>query len=187
MKQEVENALKSLKNKEIILYPTDTVWGIGCDATDEEVVKKIFELKKRKERKSLIILVDSYKMLQQYVCEVPTVAINFLKTTTKPTTVIYKNPVLLAKNSIASDNTIAIRIVNDTFCCELLKRFGKPIVSTSANISNKPTPTSFKEIEPSVINAVDYVVNLPEYCKVARPSMIIKVTDNNKIEVIREG
>ena len=115
-----------------ILYPTDTVWGIGCDATNEIAIAKIFSIKKREESKSLVILVNNIEMLRQYVDEIPTRLIDILKKETKPTTVIYKNPKGLAKNVIAKDNTVAIRIAQDEFCQKLIKKFGKPIVSTSA-------------------------------------------------------
>ena len=133
-----------------ILYPTDTVWGIGCDATNEKAVTKIFRIKKREESKSLVILVNNIEMLRQHVGEIPTKLIDILKKATKPTTVIYKSPKGLAKNVIAKDNTVAIRIAQDEFCQKLIKKFGKPLVSTSANISGSRTPSTFKEINQSI-------------------------------------
>jgi len=186
MEAELKNALISLSYNNIILYPTDTVWGLGCDATNEKAVEKIFAIKRRSESKSLVILVDSLIMLQNYVDNISDTIISFLKTSDKPTTVIYEHPKKLAKNVIAHNNTVAIRIVKDEFCKKLICTFGKPIVSTSANISDKPTPKSFKEIETSILDAVDYIVNLRQNDKTQNPSMIVKLTEKDKIEVIRE-
>lgn len=193
MKTELYNTLRSLQNNGVILYPTDTVWGIGCDATDEKTVERVFKIKQRIESKSLIILVDSLEMLRKYVEEVPDIILKTLESFHKPTTVIYKNPKPacrrgrgLANNVIASDNTVAIRIVQDKFCKELIKKFGKPIVSTSANNSGKPTPKLFKEIEVSILDAVDYVVNLRQNKMSNTHSAIVKVNDEGGVEVIRK-
>ncbi len=187
MQSNIHKVLKILKKEGVILYPTDTVWGIGCDATNEKAIVKIFNIKGRNESKSLIILVDSLKMLKQYVNEIPDTIIEFLEEFNKPTTVIYNNPKDkgLAKNVIASDYTVAIRIVQDEFCKELIKQFGKPIVSTSANISGKPTPKSFKEIETSILDAVDYVVNLHQNKISNFSSAIVKINKEGGVEVIR--
>ncbi|WP_369047676.1 L-threonylcarbamoyladenylate synthase [Tenacibaculum sp. UWU-22] len=174
-----------LKNKKIILYPTDTVWGIGCDATDEIAVKKIYALKNREETKSLIILVDSIVMLKQYVEKVPEKALEIIQNATKPTTIIYKNPKNLAKNTIAQDNTIAIRIAQDDFCKQLIKAFKKPIVSTSANVSGEPTPRCFSEISKAILNNVDYVVDLHREKITQQSSIILKIEDG-KVSTIRE-
>jgi len=146
LKKELQYAITCLSKASIILYPTDTVWGVGCDATNEVAVTTIYKVKQRDESKSLVILVDSFEMLQEYVTAIPRKVIELLEESTKPTTIIYSNPKGLAKNVIAKDNTVAIRIVQDKFCQKLIQKFGKPIVSTSANISGKPTPQSFKEI-----------------------------------------
>lgn len=174
-----------LKEGKTILYPTDTVWGIGCDATNEVAVKKIYQLKNREESKSLIILVDSIKMLREYLDEIPEKAIEILNSSEKPTTIIYKNPKNLAKNTIASDNTIAIRIPQDNFCLQLIKEFGKPIVSTSANVSGEPTPKSFSEISKAILESVDYVVALHQDKIAEKSSTILKVVGNS-VNVIRE-
>jgi len=186
MQKQLENSLRVLKSGGILIYPTDTVWGIGCDATDKRAVSKVFDIKRRKESKSLIILVDGFDMLKRYVNKVPKVISTFLKTVSKPTTVIYKNPIGLANNVIAKDNTVAIRIANDVFCRELIRQFDKPIVSTSANISSRPTPKSFKEIDTSLLDAVDYVVNLQQNEPSNSPSTIIKVDELGQLLVIRE-
>ena len=166
-----------------ILYPTDTVWGIGCDATNEESVSKIFQLKKRKETKSLIVLVSSIHMLKKYV-SVPQKALQILREANRPTTIIYQNPKGFAKNAIATDGTIAVRIVQDAFCRKLIKRFQKPIISTSANLSGAETPKSFQEISLPILEGVDYVVNLQSNNAHTKPSTILKV-DGNDILVLR--
>jgi len=180
------NSLKVLKQGGTIIYPTDTIWGLGCDATNEVAGANIYKIKQRSESKSLIILVDGFDMLKRYVNDVPKIINTFLKTVSKPTTVIYKNPIGLANNVIAKDNTVAIRIANDVFCKALIRQFGKPIVSTSANISSRPTPASFKEIDASLLKAVDYVVNLQQNEPNNAPSTIVKVDDSGQLLVIRE-
>lgn len=185
MLEEINRTESFLKKSEIILYPTDTVWGIGCDATATESVKRIFKIKNREESKSLIILVDSIEMLQQYIDEIPDDALKILKENKKPTTIIYNNPKGLAKNTIASDNTVAIRIPDDEFCKQLIKKFGKPIVSTSANISGEPTAKSFSEISNAILNSVDYVVDLHREKITQKSSTILRI-DNGSVIVIRE-
>jgi len=151
MKQEVKNSIDSLKNKGVLLYPTDTVWGLGCDATSEIAVNKIFKIKQRSESKSLIILVDSIKMLKNYIPNIPPKVLTLLQTAKNPTSIIYTNPKDLAKNVIATDNTVAIRIPQNEFCKQLIQQFGKPIISTSANISGEATPKSFSEISQTIL------------------------------------
>ncbi|CAM1364534.1 Threonylcarbamoyl-AMP synthase [Tenacibaculum soleae] len=180
-----KNILEKLNAGKTILYPTDTVWGIGCDATNEAAVKNIYQLKEREESKSLIILVSSIDMLKEYVLEIPDEAIKILNTFKKPTTIIYNNPIRLAKNTIASDNSIAIRIPKDEFCIEMIERFGKPIVSTSANVSGEPTPKSFSEISKAILNNVDYTVPLHQNRINKKSSTILKIEDD-QIKVIRE-
>lgn len=176
---------KILITKKTILYPTDTVWGIGCDATSEEAVKKVYKIKRREESKALIVLVSSLNMLKKYV-SVPKKALEILKIATKPTTIIYKNPKGLAKNLInKKDNTVAIRIVQDDFCRKLIKQLKKPIVSTSANISENPTPKTFAEIENTILNEVDYIVNLQTEKITTKSSTILKI-ENDEVIVIRK-
>ncbi|MDO6738424.1 L-threonylcarbamoyladenylate synthase [Wenyingzhuangia sp. 2_MG-2023] len=174
----------SIENK-TILYPTDTVWGIGCDATDEKLVAKIYEIKQREETKSLVILVDSLEMLQKYIQNVPSKALDILSQVTQPTTIVYEHPMGLAKNAVGKDNTIAIRIASDDFCKKMIADFGKPIVSTSANISGDPTPKQFSEINPAILQAVDYVVNLHHDKICEKSSTILKITNQNQVTVIR--
>lgn len=175
-----------LKQSKTILYPTDTVWGIGCDATNFEAVSKIYEIKQRKESKSMVVLVDSFEMLQEYVADIPDTVKTILSLSKEPITIIYNNPKGLANNVIADDNTIAIRIVQDEFCQKLIQQFGKPIVSTSANISGKPTPKSFKEIELSILDSVDYIVNLHQNKTSNKPSSIIKIEKDGSTTIIRK-
>lgn len=185
MATEIRKSLEVLKKNQLLLYPTDTVWGIGCDATSEEAVAKVFEIKKRSESKSLVILVDSIEMLKKYIPKVSKSVLDLLSKTSTPTTIIYDNPIGLAKNVVAADNTVAIRIVQHEFCKQLIHQFGKPMVSTSANISGKPTPKSFKEIEPSILDSVDYVVNLQREEVNEKSSTILKVDEKGAITVLR--
>lgn len=185
MENEINNALKVLKQGGTILYPTDTVWGIGCDATNYEAVEKIYNLKRRKESKSMICIVSNFKMLNQYIEDVPEVAYDIIKYAIKPTTIIYDRPLHVAENLIASDNTLAIRVIREGFCNSLLRKFKKPIVSTSANISDQPTPKSFKEISEEILKGVDYVVNLHDKKKAGKPSSIIKLSNDGIVKVIR--
>lgn len=185
MHKEVSNALHILKEGGLLLYPTDTVWGIGCDATNPEAVKKIFQLKKRVDNKALICLVADDRMLGRYVKEIPKVAYDIFEVSEEPITIIYDEGQNLAENLLADDKSIAIRIPNDDFCFQLLRRFGKPIVSTSANASGSPTPKSFKEIAPYILKGVDYVVNLHREKISTKPSSIIKLSANGQVKIIR--
>ncbi|MHB1108089.1 MAG: L-threonylcarbamoyladenylate synthase [Lutibacter sp.] len=185
MTNELNNSLNVLRNQKTLLYPTDTVWGIGCDATSEDAVAKVFEIKQRSESKSLVILVDSFEMLKKYIPKVSEAVLDLLKKTTNPTTIIYENPLGLSKNVVAADNTVAIRIVQNEFCIRLINQFGKPIVSTSANMSGNPTPKSFAEIEPSILDSVDYVVNLQREDVNEKSSTILKVDEKGTITVLR--
>lgn len=185
VEHEIRNSLKVLKNKDVLLYPTDTVWGLGCDATSKSAVQKIYKLKQRSESKSLIILVSDVEMLQDYIKNIPEAVLQLLKNVAKPTSIIYNNPVGLAPNAVAADNTVAIRIPDNEFCRALIAQFGKPIVSTSANSSGNPTPQSFKEIESVILESVDYVVNLQREERNEKSSTILKVEANGEIVVIR--
>ena len=184
MYQDTSNVVRILSLGKTILYPTDTVWGLGCDATNIDAVAKIFKLKNRIESKSLVVLVSSIEMLHTYVDAVPQKAIDIISTTKKPTTIIYNNPKGLAANAIASDNTIAIRIPTHNYCLEIINKLGKPIISTSANISGESTPKSFSEISLSILEGVDYVVNLEQDKITDKSSTILKLV-GNAIEVIR--
>lgn len=182
----VLEALEVIRNEGTIIYPTDTIWGIGCDATNEEAVNKVYKLKKRPDSKSLIILVDGMDMLKKHIVTVPETIERFLNTATRPTTVIYNHPRGLASNVIAADDTVAIRIVQNDFCQALIREFGKPIVSTSANFSNEPSPGSFDEINPLLLKQADYIVNLPAIESGKTASQIIKCNDLGEIEFLRK-
>ena len=183
---EIENAIITLKRGGLILYPTDTVWGIGCDATNPEAVEKVFKLKNRNDKKSLICLVSDFKMLNEYVEDVPEVAYDILKYVEKPTTIIYDDPIRIAENLIAEDNSLAIRVTKDVFCKKLIQKLRKPLVSTSANISGSKTPQSYAEIDPLILNGVDYIVNLQRSKKSGKPSAIIKLKNDGSVTVIRK-
>ncbi|CAL2077149.1 L-threonylcarbamoyladenylate synthase [Tenacibaculum sp. 190524A05c] len=181
----IQDTLLYLEQGKTILYPTDTVWGLGCDATNNDAVKEIYKLKNRAESKSLIVLVNSLEMLKKYV-SVPKAAVEILSKTNKPTTIIYSNPTGIASNIInKEDNTLAIRIVQHDFCQELIEAFGKPIVSTSANVSGNPTPKSFSEVEKAILDSVDYIVNLQQDKVSEKSSTILKI-EGEEIIVIRE-
>ncbi|MBJ6369730.1 L-threonylcarbamoyladenylate synthase [Snuella sedimenti] len=186
MHKEINSAVQVLKEGGLILYPTDTVWGIGCDANNPDAVNKIYKLKEREDSKALICLVADDRMLTKYVKTVPQVAFNIIEVAESPTTIIYDEAQNLAANLIAEDGTIAIRIPDNDFCFQLLRRFNGAIVSTSANISGQPTPKSFKEIAPPILKGVDYVVNLHQEKICAKPSSIIKLKNNGEVKIIRQ-
>jgi len=187
LKEEIINALAVLKAGGIILYPTDTVWGLGCDATNPEAVAKIYALKNRADTKSMIILLDTENKLQSYVNEVPDIAYDLIEYTEKPLTIIYSGAKNLAENVISEDKNIGIRIPKHDFCQQLIQRFRKPIVSTSANISGEPTPTNFSKIDQKIIDGVDYVVNLEqESSEIKQPSTIMKLEIDGQFTFIRK-
>ena len=185
MEKQIEESLVTLKKGKLLIYPTDTVWGIGCDATNFEAIEKIYQLKQRADSKTMICLVNSIQMLKEYIEEIPETAYTIIKYANTPTTIIYDRPRRVSENLIAQDNTLAIRIVQNGFCGELLRRFKKPIVSTSANISGKPTPKVFQEIENEILKGVDYVVTLEREKTAANPSSIIKLSTNGEVKIIR--
>ena len=186
LKLETETIIAHLKRGGIILYPTDTVWGLGCDALNSEAIEKLNKLKGRDGDKSLICLVSDFKMLQQYVEDVPEVAYDILKYATKPTTIIYDNPIRVSESIIASDNSLGIRVVRDPFVGKLVRKFRKPLVSTSANFSGDPAPKTFEEINPKLIKLVDYVCKVPSTSRYKKPSAIIKIGSDATVQVIRK-
>lgn len=184
---EIEAAVDALKAGGIILYPTDTIWGIGCDATNPDAVAKVYELKKRSESKSLVTLVSDVDMIGKYVKVIPEVAINLLEVNDKPMTIIYPDAMNLAPNVIAEDGSVGIRVPNNAFCVQLIRKFRKPIVSTSANISGEPAPKVYEEIPLEIIEGVDYVVDpYLEEESTGEASQIIKVGLHSEIEIIRQ-
>ncbi|AWG25928.1 L-threonylcarbamoyladenylate synthase [Flavobacterium kingsejongi] len=186
MNEEIHKAFEVIQNGGIILYPTDTVWGIGCDATNPEAIAKIYKLKKREESKSMIVLMNNEKMLYNVFKEIPEVAWQILDVSESPTTLILDNPRNVAPNIIAPDKTLGVRLVKEPFCFKLLERMKKPLVSTSANISGMPTPKSFKEISPEILKGVDYVVNLDRDKVAGKPSVIIKLSSDAQVKIIRK-
>ena len=176
-----------MRNGGIILYPTDTIWGIGCDATNEEAVKKIFALKQRDDSKSMLLLLDNPVKLQHYVADIPEIAWDLIELTDKPLTIIYEGARNLAPALIASDGTVGIRITDELFSRELCKQYRKPIVSTSANISGTPSPSRFSHISREIKEGVDYVVTHRQKEQVdAKSSSIIRLSRNGSIQIIRK-
>lgn len=184
---EVEAALAALRSGEVILYPTDTIWGLGCDATVEEAVKKIYRIKQRDDSKSLIILVAEERDILQYVSAPDLAVFDFLQEQERPTTVIFDGAINLPGALIAEDGSIAIRLVQDEFCRHLIKRLRKPIVSTSANISGQPSPRFFDEISEEVKGQVDHIAGWRREDKTpSLPSQIVKWMGEGKVEYIRK-
>jgi L-threonylcarbamoyladenylate synthase len=187
MEVEVENCLLALRNGGTILYPTDTIWGIGCDATNAKAVEKIYRLKLRMDRKSLIILLDEAEKIIDYVSTVPDTAWDLIKNSDAPLTIIYPEGKNLAENVVAEDGSIAIRIIKNEFCSRLIRAFGKPIVSTSANISGAIAPLAFRSIVQEIIRGVDYAVDESlDHIYEHKPSRIIKLNQNGELQIIRK-
>ena len=184
--KDIEKCLEVLRSGGLILYPTDTIWGIGCDATNEEAVEKVYQLKKRSDEKAMIVLVADERDVMQHVAAPDLALFDYLATTVKPTTVIYDGALGFPDNLMGNDGSIAIRICHDEFCRHLLRRFRKPIVSTSANISGMPSPKNFKEISGEIKNGVDFIVQYKQDDNTpAQPSSLIK-WHNGKVTVLRE-
>ena len=187
LQDEVKKAVDVMRQGGVILYPTDTVWGIGCDATNPEAVKRVYEIKRRDDSKALICLVDSDARLSRYVRNVADVTWDMIEMAEKPLTIIFDQAVGLAPNLLAEDGSIGMRITKEEFSKELCFRFQKPIVSTSANISGEPTAQTFAEISDDIKNAVDYIVKYNRQCKEKhKPSSIIKIDASGKFQIIRE-
>lgn len=185
--KDIKNAVEVMKRGGVILYPTDTVWGIGCDATNAEAVAKVYKIKKRDDSKALICLVDSDARLQRYVRNVPNVAWDILDIATKPTTIILDGAINLAPNLIAEDGSIALRITKEPFSHELCYRFQKPLVSTSANISGEPAAANYNDISQELLDAVDYVCfSRRQEHKPHTPSSIIKLKEDGEVTIIRK-
>ena len=185
--EDIRNAVETMRRGGVILYPTDTVWGIGCDATNAEAVKRVYEIKQREDSKALICLVDSDARLQRYVRNVPDVAWQLIDCMDKPTTLILDRAVNLAPNLIAEDGSIGVRITQEPFSKELCFRFQKAIVSTSANISGQPCAQNYRDIDPQLLEAVDYVCwSRRQEHKPHTPSSIIKLKQGGEVEIIRK-
>ena len=187
MDEEIKKACEIVWQGGIILYPTDTIWGIGCDATNEKAVKRIYDIKKRSDSKSMLILLDSSAKLDYYVENFPDIALDLIELSNKPLTIIYSHARNLAPNLIAEDGSIGIRITKDEFSRKLCSRLKKPLVSTSANISGDKSPANFSEINNEIIRSVDYVVNYRrDDVGKAKPSGIIKLGEGGLVKIIRE-
>ncbi|WP_316807072.1 L-threonylcarbamoyladenylate synthase [Pedobacter agri] len=187
LKDEINKALEVIKNGGVILYPTDTIWGLGCDATNAAAVDKLLKIKNRPAEKSLIVLLDVDSKLQSYVKEIPEVAYDLIEYAENPLTIIFSDAKNLADNVINADGSVGIRIVKHDFCTPLIQRFRKPIVSTSANLSGKPSPKFFDDIDPEILDAVDYVVDFEqENRNIKKPSTIMKLTPSGQFEFIRK-
>jgi len=183
---DLKNSLITLRNGGIILYPTDTIWGFGCDATNPSAIEKIFKIKSRSESKSLLILINGDQMLEGYVKDIPEIAYELINVSDSPLTIIYPCGKNLAEGVCNTDGSIGIRICRDEFCNELINRFRKPIVSTSANFSGMPSPGNFSEIEKSVIDTADFVVKYRQNeTRKQKASSIIKLFNNGTIQILR--
>lgn len=185
-RDDLKSALKTLREGGVILYPTDTIWGLGCDATRQDAVEKIFRIKQRPDKKSLIILVNGFGMLERYVADIPDTAANILEVADSPITIIYPRGRNLAPAVCNDDGSVGIRICMNEFCSELITLFRKPLVSTSANISGKPAPSVFSQIGAEILDSVDYAVKYRrDDEKKYPPSSVIKVENNGVIQIIR--
>ncbi len=184
MIKNIEESVQTLKSGGVILYPTDTIWGIGCDATNTKSIKKIYKIKKRPKNKPLILLVNDIKMLSKYVEKLNNEIIEIINKSAEPTTIIYPNPKKLPK-ILTQTNTIAIRVTNDYFCSEIIRNLKKPIISTSANISNSENPKNFKQVNKRIKEMVDYIAQYKTNLNLEKPSRIIKINSEKKIELIR--
>jgi L-threonylcarbamoyladenylate synthase len=184
--EDIKNSLKALKEGGLILYPTDTIWGLGCDATNVAAVEKIFRIKTRAENKSFIILVNGMTMLERYVKNVPQAAIELTDVSESPLTIIYPDGKNLASGVCGEDGSVGIRICNEPFCKELISRFRKPIVSTSANLSGKPAAADFSEITEEILSQVDYTVKYKQDDRQKHsPSPVIQIDKNGTLKILR--
>ncbi len=185
--EEIRYSVDLLKKGKIILYPTDTIWGIGCDATNSKAVQRIFKLKGREQTKSMIVLLDDAEKLKQYIKQVPPIAYDLIANSVSPLTIVYPGARNMAKKLIASDGTIAIRVVKGRYTSEVIKQLNRPLVSTSANISGQPTATTYSQISENVKNNVDYVIeHFRNQTKTLKPSTIIKLEQNGKFVILRQ-
>lgn len=183
--EEIRHCVELLLKGKVIIYPTDTIWGLGCDATNARAIDKLFKIKNRPENKSLIILVDSVERIKDYVCNVPPITADLIGAAKKPLSIIFDKGKNLAKN-VSADETVCVRVVGDGFCGKLIKALGRPITSTSANMSGEPSPKTFGDISEKLKNASDYVVELyRDVAKSPKPSTIIRLHDNNEFDIIR--
>jgi L-threonylcarbamoyladenylate synthase len=185
--EDIKNALKVLRSGGVILYPTDTIWGLGCDATNADAVRRIYEIKRREDSKSLIVLVNSIAMLTRYVDNPPEIALQMAEISEKPLTIIYDRGRSLAQGVASADGSVGVRICNESFCDELITAFRRPVISTSANISGENSPSIFDEISSEIISAVDYVCLYRQDDRSgAEASSVIKVSSNGVFKILRK-
>lgn len=182
----VHEAYEVIQKGGVILYPTDTVWGLGCDATNDEAIQRVFEIKKRAENKSMICLVNGDRLLYQVFKKIPQVAFDILDCAERPTTLILDHPTNVSPKLIAEDQSMGIRLVNTPFCYKLIERMKRPLVSTSANVSGAPTPTRFSDIDETIKKQVDFIVPLEQEKVCKNASTIIKLTEDAQVKIIRK-
>ncbi len=185
MKEALIKAQEFLEKGVVLLYPTDTIWGIGCDATNEEAIAKVYRIKQRLDSKSMICLMSNVPMLERHFDFIPEAAYDIVDLSETPTTLILDNPKKIAPSVIAKDSTVGVRVARDKFCRFLIQNFKKPIVSTSANISGQASPKNFEEISDDILKAVDYIVPLEPEFKNNKPSTIIRLKNNGEVKIIR--
>jgi len=184
--KDIKESIIVLKNGGTILYPTDTVWGLGCDALNTHAIQKIYNIKHRPKEKSMIVLLADARDILQYVAAPPPDIISIVENFDRPTTVIYNNGVNVPEDLLSADGSIAIRVIDEPFCKALIKRFGAPIVSTSANISGQPTPATYKMVSNEIINAVDYTVSYRhDDDTIHQPSRIVRINDDDELTILR--
>ncbi len=186
MEEDIKNAVETMQKGGVILYPTDTIWGIGCDATNEKAVSRIYEIKKRAENKAMLVLIDDIDKIERYVDNVPEMAYTINELSEKPVTIIYDHALNLAKNLLGENDSVGIRVSRESFSQQLCKKLGRPIVSTSANISGSPAAPTFKMISEEIKNAVDYIVKYRQDDETEHAaSSVIKLSADNVIKILR--
>lgn len=186
LQEEIKKSVGLLRKGKILLYPTDTIWGIGCDATNSKAVQRLFKIKERDKNKSMIVLLDSIEKLDRYIKKVPPITYDLIENSSAPLTIVYSGARNLAKNLIAADGTIAIRIIHGEFCSPVIEQLDRPLVSTSANISGEPSASSFYQINSEIFKKVDHVVEVfRNRVRTVKPSTIIKIEENGRFTVLR--
>ncbi len=186
LQEEIEKSVELLRKGKILLYPTDTIWGIGCDATNSKAVQRLYNIKGRDKKKSMILLLDSADKLELYIKKVPPIAYDLISNSVSPLTIVYSGAKNLAKSLIAKDGTIAIRIVTGEYCSPVIEKLNKPLVSTSANISGEPSASTFYQINKSILEKVDHVVEVfRDRVRTVKPSTLIKIEENGQFMVLR--
>ena len=184
--EKIKQTIEHLRKGNILLYPTDTLWGIGCDATNPEAVEKVFALKKRSDQKSLIALVHSVAFLERYVKQIPEVCYELLDNSDKPLTIVYENPINIAENAVAEDGSMGFRVTTDPICQRIIQQLNKPLISTSANLSGDSSPTCFDDVSPVIKSGVDFILDERTKEKMTKPSTIIKINNDSSFKIIRK-